>query len=153
VSKRRIFDWLCLCSQHRLIGRAADGDDFEIQFRRGAAVQPDFLAAEESALFQRRKIEKAQLQRFLDLVDEISGQEDPGDVRLDPFDFVDRVRVGIRIPERFDQFRMHGRARFVLFSGEGGRAGILRKYCCPQVAAAPAYSWSVVSRCAFLVPT
>ncbi len=58
----------------RGLGRSADDADAEVQVRRMALVEADFLLAERSAPRKRRVIEEAQAQRLLDLVGELAGE-------------------------------------------------------------------------------
>jgi hypothetical protein len=54
---------------------------------------------------QVTEIEKPQLDRLLDFVNELPRQKDPGDVRLDELDVVNRVRVGAGLEQPLDQLR------------------------------------------------
>lgn len=60
-----------------LVGAAADGDDVEVEFRRQAAVEPQFFQAGQPAGLERGEIEKAQVDWFLDLPGPVARQQNP----------------------------------------------------------------------------
>jgi hypothetical protein len=70
--------------------------DTKVNFGTQPAVETKFLLAEMVAFLKCRKIQETEIDRFLDLVDKISGQKDDRDVGLDNLDTVSRVRVGLR---------------------------------------------------------
>ena len=66
----------CAGSIHkRMTGTAGDGHDVEIQRRRQPTIQLQFLPAEKTPLPEHRKIDEAEIGRFLDFVGVLFGQK------------------------------------------------------------------------------
>jgi hypothetical protein len=83
---------------------AGDSHDIEIEIRRVAPVESQFLLAESPARGRIRVVQEAELQRFLDLVRVGPGQQHPGHVGLDTTDrFLDRVGITFGPEQRLDQ--------------------------------------------------
>ena len=80
-----------------LIG--SDRDNFQVQIRAEAPVESEFLLAAETAQLQRREIQEGEANLALDLVGEVTGQEDHGHVGADGPDLTRRMRVGSRLAE------------------------------------------------------
>ena len=87
-----IFDRCAGALENRIGGRATNGDEIEIELRREAPVQAQFVHARLQALAQGGEVDKSVIDRFLDLVGEIPSEEDMRDVRLDCFDLARGVR-------------------------------------------------------------
>jgi hypothetical protein len=84
---------------------------------RQSSIEFDFQAAEMTALFQRGKIKKTQVNRFFDFINQIAGQQNSGDVSfLKLYDF-NRVRIKAGI--------LHGTHNFRLDIGLHGSIPIL----------------------------
>ncbi len=66
-----------LAANPRFLRTARNRDNLEIDPGRPMAVEPQFFLAIMLALFQRGVIQELELQRFLDLVSERAGQNDP----------------------------------------------------------------------------
>ncbi len=79
--------------QFRTVRFSAYPDDFEVKLRGEALVQAQFLLAKILTFFRSGKIEKAEIDRFFQLVSKISGQEDPGDMGFDQFDLSHRMVI------------------------------------------------------------
>jgi hypothetical protein len=60
------------------------------------------LLTEVAAPLEGGEVEKPQVERFLDLVDEIAGEEQVRDVRLAQLDAFDLMRIGARRQEGLD---------------------------------------------------
>src|SRR5207248_3868268 len=82
----RILDCRPLAAERGLVDASSDRDDFEIEFRCKATIQPQFLFAKKSTSFQHAEIQKSLVHRLLDLVRELPGQENIGNVRLEHAD-------------------------------------------------------------------
>ena len=76
---------------------ACHWDHAQVNARSETVVQANFFLAEMASLVQRREIEKAEIDGFLDFVDQRAGQEDHGNMRLPHFDALDRERICIRV--------------------------------------------------------
>ena len=100
-----IFDRRPRVAQSGLSSTAADWHDFKVDLRRGSAVEAQFLLAEMPARLKRRKVEETQRHRFLDFVGELTGEQHPGNMRLDQFNVCHRVRIALRLHHRRDQRR------------------------------------------------
>src|SRR5688572_28910571 len=77
----------------------ADRDDPEVDVGRQPAVQPNFLMTEMSPAIERRVVEKAVVNRPLQLPDLVICDEDPGAVRGDQT-YRRRSRRGVRLRSR-----------------------------------------------------
>ena len=84
-------------------GRRDDRNNVEIQPRRGAPVQAHFLEAGVVPLRKRGEVEEAQVDGLLDLVGEVAGQQHGRDVRVDPFDALDRMGIRGRVQQSADE--------------------------------------------------
>ncbi len=67
------------------------GNRHDIQIERGseAAIEPQFLLAGVSPRIQRREVHKIKPHRLDDLVGEVAGQKNPGNMRFDEFNPLD----------------------------------------------------------------
>ena len=79
----RIINNLAAAVQAWSIECAANLDDVEVDARCKSTIQAQFLVAEMVPLIQRGKVEEAEINRFLDLVRVIAGQNDPGNMGFD----------------------------------------------------------------------
>ena len=75
-----------VAAQTELSVFVSDGRDTEIDVGCQAAVQLDLGAAEFFAAVERREVEEAEVDRLLQLVGALAGEEDRGDVRLHELD-------------------------------------------------------------------
>ena len=85
-----------------------DRNDVKVQIRRESPVQAQFLAAEMGALFERGIVEKAEIDRLLDLVHVFASQQHPGDVGFHQSEIDDRMVIQRRILQGFQQCLAHG---------------------------------------------
>ena len=67
---------------HPAPGRG-NGQDLQIDLGTEAAVEAEFFLEIVVAAAQGGEVQKPQVHRFFDLVGEVIGDKDPGDVRLD----------------------------------------------------------------------
>ena len=74
-------------------GHPHDRDDAEVDAGREAAVETQFGVAEALARLRVELVDEAEVDRLLRLVDHVTGEEDPGDVRLAQLD-PRRARAG-----------------------------------------------------------
>ncbi len=81
---------------------AADRYDIKIDIRAEAAVQLKLTAAVIFPLFQGGEIEKTEVDRFLELIDHITGQQDIGDMGLHQLDPVRRITMMERVEKPGD---------------------------------------------------
>ena len=105
---QQVFDRLAIPADLRLLDAAGDRQDLEIQFWRHALVQAQLFLAVMFASREVGEIEEAEINRFLHLVGVRSGKDDPGNMGLDDFEAVDRVRVQGRILQCSNQCLAHG---------------------------------------------
>jgi hypothetical protein len=89
----------------RRLERAIDRDHIQIELRRQTAVEPQLFLAIEAAPLQGREIQKAEIERLLELVGIVPGQQHMRDMGLDMLDAIDCVRIGPRVPQCIDQNR------------------------------------------------
>jgi hypothetical protein len=89
--------------QNRLSAGTANLDHVEVDVRGKTLVEAQLLATEERPLLKGRVIEKAEVDCLFDLVDVLSGQDDPGDVCLDQLQAGYCMVVQLRILQRLDQ--------------------------------------------------
>ena len=73
-----------------------NGHDSKIHVWSESPIDANFLFAKMMATFESRKIEKAEVDRFLDLVRHLSSEKDRGDVRLVHFDLRNAARKSLR---------------------------------------------------------
>jgi hypothetical protein len=76
--------------------------DPQIDARSQAAIQPNLLTAKQMARLKSRCVGKGVVDRFLDLVDLATREEDPGHVGLFEIDLGWTVRVELGAPHRVD---------------------------------------------------
>ncbi len=74
----------------------------EISIGGKAAVETNFFAAEEAAALEGRKVEKAEVERFFELVGMGVGQVDAGNMGFAKFHALGRLRVGGRVEQLVD---------------------------------------------------
>src|SRR5690606_9245501 len=99
-----VFDGLpSVRTDARRIMRTANRHDVDVDLRRKSPVEPQLLLAEEAPTLERGEVEEVELDRLLDLVSEVPGQQHPGDVRFLQLDCADRMRVCIRLQQSFDE--------------------------------------------------
>jgi hypothetical protein len=101
-----VVDRRAVAVQHGYLGRAADVGHTQVEVGREAAVQAQFLAAALQALGAAAVVQEAGVQRLLELEGQGWRHEDPGDVRLDPFDRVHRCLRLQRDAQVFDHARL-----------------------------------------------
>ncbi len=82
-----------------------DRHNAEVNPRAEPAIQAYLFFAVMVAQSQSAKIEKAQRDRLLHLVNELAGQKHHGNVRLPDLDLLDRVWISLRIAEGVDKLR------------------------------------------------
>ena len=87
---------------------AADGQDLAVQRGRQALVEAQLFVAEVLAAGQVGEIEKAEVDRFLDLVGVGAGEQNPGNVGFDDLKTLHGVGVEGRILQGGDQSLAHG---------------------------------------------
>ena len=73
-----------------------DGNDVKIHAAGQATIKDHFLVAKMSSLFQRREVQKLQIDRFFDLIDVRACQKDLGDVGFTLSNSGHGVRIKIR---------------------------------------------------------
>ena len=100
ASLDQIFDSRAVATQNRRFGAAGNRDNVQVQLGRQAAVQADFFLAEMLALFQRGIVEKAEIDRFLDLVNIVAGQQHPGNMGFNQSKTAYRVVIQVRVLQR-----------------------------------------------------
>ncbi|MNJ62024.1 hypothetical protein D3C77_578430 [compost metagenome] len=105
---QRIFDRRARAIQLRRLLATGDRQYLQVQAGGHALVQAQFFFAEVLACRQRGEVEKAEVHRLLDLVGELAGENDPGDVCFDDPQVVDRMRIEGRILQGGDQCLAHG---------------------------------------------
>ena len=99
-------------AEARILRRAADRNDLQVQRRRRAPVQPQFFLAKALARFERGEVEEPEIDGLLELVGVLAREQHPGDVGLDQLDTLGRMRIAVRVEERRDQgTRRHRRRR------------------------------------------
>ena len=98
----RVFDRGLDADARRLV-IAADRHDRKVELRREAPVEPELLLAEAVPALERAEVEERKLDRLLDLVRVLAGQEHPRDVRLGHAHGLDVVVVRGRPSERRDE--------------------------------------------------
>jgi hypothetical protein len=76
----RVFDRGSGAVHDGIVDAARDRDDIDIDRRREAAIEPQLLFAAEATPGEGGEIEKAEIERLLDLVREFAGQEYVRDV-------------------------------------------------------------------------
>jgi hypothetical protein len=75
--------------------RLADRHNPEVDVRAEAGIEDDLLAAVVATPGEGREIQEAEIDRLLDLVDVLAGEEDVRDVGLPQLDTIDRVGISI----------------------------------------------------------
>ncbi len=73
----RVVDRLAVAADSRVHLAARQRHHLEVELRRGAAVQPQLLLAIEVSCLQRAEIEKAEIDRLLELVGIVAGEQHP----------------------------------------------------------------------------
>ena len=89
----RIFDRCSFSTNNRCTETAADRNYIEVDARRPAPIELELELAVVLAFFQRGVIEESELDRFLDLVGEVSGQQDPRDMGIENPNILDGMIV------------------------------------------------------------
>ena len=84
---------------------AGDRDDFQVRIRAETAVELQFLDTEGEAFFQRGVVQEPHVHRFLNLVNNVVGEEDVGYLGLYKFHPLRRLGVGLRVEQCLNQFR------------------------------------------------
>ena len=87
-------------SQPQLAIGFAQGDNFQIQMRRHAAVEHEFLSAHPFAFLERGKIEKGQFDRLLQFVGPVAREKDVGHMRFHMTHFCRRLGIAIRAKQK-----------------------------------------------------
>ncbi len=105
---QQVFDCLAVAADPRRLFAAGDRQDLQVEIVGEALIQAQLFVAIEAALVQAGEIEKAEIHRLLDLVGVGTGQQDPGDVRLDDLEALHRVGVEGRVLQGGDQGLAHG---------------------------------------------
>ncbi len=90
-------------AQPRCVAAPPDRRDFKVDPRRQAAIEAQFLLAVEAPLFQGAEIQKAEIERLLQLVGELAGEQDMGNVGFQLLDGLDRMRIARRGAQRLDK--------------------------------------------------
>ena len=85
--------------------RAGDRHRRQVEPRREAPIEADLLGAEMPAPVERGEVEKLELARLLHLVGKRPGEKHPGDVGFNELDRADRMGIGRRLEELFNQGR------------------------------------------------
>src|SRR5690606_1656374 len=75
-----VFDGRAVAIETGRVLAAADGNDIQVEVRSQAPVQAQLFGAEMRALLEGGEIEETEIDRFLDLVDEVAGEKHPGDM-------------------------------------------------------------------------
>ena len=91
-----VFDGWAGATQDRMICAAGDGYDFQVEIGRQSPVKAQFFPTIEVAFFQGAEIEKAEVDRFLDLVGVVTSQQHPGNVGFNHLDRLLRGCCGAR---------------------------------------------------------
>ncbi len=99
----RVVEHEARAAEGRRLGRAGHRHHVEVEAGRGAAVQAQLLLAVEAARFQRGEVDEAEAYGLLDLVGEVTGQQHPGDVRLEELDRAHGMRIAARAPQQLDE--------------------------------------------------
>ncbi|WP_241546937.1 hypothetical protein [Thiohalobacter thiocyanaticus] len=101
-----VFDGCARAVELRVLRGAGYRNHIEIQLRRQAAVEFQFNLAVLAALFQGTEIEKAEIDRFLELVGDAAGEQDPGDMGFDHAEVTDRMRKAFgRLQRGYDSLQ------------------------------------------------
>src|SRR5690606_8887009 len=74
------FDGRAVAIETGRVLAAADGNDIQVEVRSQTPVQAQLFGAEMRALLEGGEIEETEIDRFLDLVDEVAGEKHPGDM-------------------------------------------------------------------------
>ncbi len=99
-------------------------NDPKVDIPRQSLVQADFLVGEELAPLKRREVQEAEIDRLLDFVDEVTGQEDRRGMGLLQFDGIHRVGIRLRPAQIGDNsgeviagsfFGVHHRLLLIMF--------------------------------------
>ena len=93
----RVLNRAALPAQGGMFRASPHGNDIKVETGGKSPVQPHFFLTVEITLIQRREIKKPEIDGFLDLVGELSGQNYPRDMRLDQADVIDRMVKKFRI--------------------------------------------------------
>ncbi len=93
---------LALAADEQTLAVESHRLDPEIDVGCEPAVELDLPAAVPFTKLEGREIEEPEIDRLLDLVRPLAGQQDRRDVGLDVSDLVDGVRIGPRIEEPLD---------------------------------------------------
>ena len=107
----RILQHRPVATHARSPGRAADLDEFQVQFRGEPAVQPQLLLAVMAAQPERGEVQEAEVHGLLDLVGVLARQQDPRDVSFQHPHAAHRVRIARWIQERREERRRGIRRR------------------------------------------
>jgi hypothetical protein len=83
-----ILERLAVAAEMRLAIASGYRHDIEVNFRSPGLVEPDLFVATEFAFLEAAEVQEVQRQRLLDLVGEVSGENDPRYMGLDEFDVV-----------------------------------------------------------------
>src|SRR5690554_1702649 len=114
---------------------APDGNDVQVEFRGEAPVQAQLFSAEMRALIEGGIIEETEIDRFLDLVNEVAGENYPGNVGFHQRETGNRMVVQGRVLQGGQQCLAH----------IGSCSGLAMRALCGLVAARPtiaAVRWS-----------
>ena len=79
----RVLHGLAIAVDTHVAVAADDRNDAEVGVRAETPVEPHLLLTEVTAQRQRAEIEEAHVQRLLHLVDEVAGEEEERNMRLD----------------------------------------------------------------------
>ncbi|MCY1178814.1 hypothetical protein D9M73_191850 [compost metagenome] len=116
---QRVFDRLAFATQLRCFGAAGDRQHFQIQAVGQALVQAQLFGAEVRALRQLGEVEEAKVHRLLDFVGIFTGEQHPGDMRLDNLKRRHWVREQGGVLQGCNQGLAHGRSFWVLVISSG----------------------------------
>jgi len=86
----------------------ADRCDAEVNVVAQPAIECHFATAVVAAAAECGVVNKLEINRFLDLVRVLSREKDIGDVSLEELNSIDGMRIGRRVQECLDHWRMVG---------------------------------------------
>jgi len=89
-----IINYLAAAVQAWSLDWATNLDHIEIDVWSKTPIEAQLFVAEMAPLIQRRKIEETEINRFLDLVNVVAGQNDPGNMRFDQVQTINRMPEG-----------------------------------------------------------
>ena len=98
-----VFNRRTAAAQHRLLLATGNGNHCQVIVGGQPTIQTQLLFTVVATPFQRGKIQKAEINRFLDLVGILSGQDHPGDVGFDQPYIMNRMAVDGRIQQSGNQ--------------------------------------------------